>query len=270
MAVWRSVILHEFPDDNLENFSSIPGTLTTPGLGVPQLFPLSEDLPTSYFASIGLGKPLVFVPAEPQVEIIGIDLVFDARVQLSLQGDPVPFVRLGDTLKVLVGFRADTALETIDGMPSKKAKITVAAGISTLQFDGLTVRGGLFARIRVNWYTTGQLRLWINDQLVAFANDFSTNQQFAIGQIEVGDISVPAGDGLITLVPWFDLRHLSLRILRRDDTLDPISDRFPVGVPVGREFRHCIEQALQRQQMLMTALREFLATFSRQTTSNWQ
>jgi hypothetical protein len=278
MAVWNPIFLQEFPDRDLNNFHAVEGQLlrSTPP---PTIGPSGSGV------LVGVDEWLGFELANQVESVIGvyIELSVDVRYRVSespvsiFLGSNEPLVAgllsVGDQFRVFVQIAAQDFLDSNrDATDTVDAKLVVHSGGSTLTYDQLHLSHRKTQRLRLNWHTNGQLRVWQNQALVAYASDFAPSSKATVDRFTLGVFASGASDDL---QKRFD--HFYLKLLREEDAVEAVAGEFPSMVsylpPEIRDdplLERCKALMLRNTLQTLDRYRAFMSKFSQSTTTNWQ
>jgi hypothetical protein len=278
MAVWNPIFLHEFPDRDLNNFHAVEGQLlrSTPP---PAIGPSGSGV------LVDVDEWLGFELANKVESVVGVDVDVSVDVRYRVSESPVsiflasnePLVAallsVDDQLRVFVQIAAQDFIDSNqDATDAVDAKLIVHSGGSTLTYDQLRLSHRKTERLRLNWHTNGQLRVWQNRALVAYANDFAAGSKATVDRVTLGAPPSGASDDLPKL---FD--HFYLKLLREDDAVEAIADEFPSIVsylpPQIKDdplLERCKALMLNNTLQTLDRYRAFMSKFSQSTTTDWQ
>jgi len=264
MSVWKSIFLHEFLDDDLLNFIATDGTLiTSPFLPV---MTRHGNQPSTFAAQIMHDKWFRFELAEPFEKVIGIDVTFSISI-------PINNISIGPGAQQLISIGQLFYIRVIKG-PNNPGHTSSPAWLQVISevgqspgtFAPFIYEKEKFSNLRINWRTSGQLRIWYNGKLVAFYNNFAAQQKFNIGHIVIGHPE----DNVIS-TDYVEMSHIYLKLLREDDALRRVAKEFPVQYCEDPRLERCTKMLQAKQLEIMDLFRSFMSKFIRKTTAaSWQ
>lgn len=204
--MWRSVLLHEFRDQNIRNLQGLPGRLSPGSLALN---------PSEGAVLITAGRSLHYVLDTPLADVIGVS----CRVRFRHPGpdfnSSLRIIRLGDafdlrlerltTFQALVQVRVHGTRHYLGQLPNPSARFT------ELGFD---------------WHTKGQAYLRVDGRLVGYHDALSRGSRLTIEDVAFGfPESVPDGPD-----PRYQLGRVYVRALSRRS---PWSRRHPRRHPAA-------------------------------------
>jgi hypothetical protein len=194
--MWRSVLLHEFPNEDIRSLQALPGSLTFGAV------PLS---PRDGAVQISPGRGFRYVLRDPLRDVIGVSCRIRLRYPFQgVAGGPV--VRLGDAVRVLVlTFPA----------PDSALFVRVRVGETELDLGGPGIRLALpfpqFVELRFDWHTSGQAYLRADGRLLRYHNALSPAARLTVADITLGLPDSPA----TSIHPRYEIGRLFIRALAR-------------------------------------------------------
>lgn len=257
--MWRSVFLHDFPDQRVRSYESVDGALA----------PSSESLavsvdPATRRGSLTLlaGEQFVWMPTEPLREIIGVS------VRLRITGSVSGFVSMA-TFRITSGIECDLSIRRPVFGPSKPTDVAVRAGAGGAAFADAVPALGRPVDVRLDWHTSGQTRLWADGRLVGYHNAVSPGAALQIDRVAFG-LPFPEPEEFHRQSRHFTVSRVFVRALARPDTLAGFSRLLPAAEPtVDDLLRKCRLTATSRLLATVDRLRAFMATAHQALTQPW-
>ncbi len=155
--MWRSVLLHEFPNGDVRNFSAIEGSAT--------VIPQDVD-------AIGPDDVFEYTLNSPLHDVIGLSCRVRVRVPLTA-GLSYQIVRVGDD--VSFGIELDTTgiqgglYPDLDLNAAAPDRLFLRVGSSSSHRGVVILHFNTLVDLRFDWHTNGQARVLVDGQLVAYA-----------------------------------------------------------------------------------------------------
>jgi hypothetical protein len=256
MPVWHSIFLQEFADGRLRNVNTVPGRM------VLSLFPplVSGDplaamvVPSSWYR---------FEPDISFERVIGVDLTVQVNIPVQSFDAPIVLLAVGDQIQLAARFRIP--LEMIEPVTAR-GSLHLRIADSEFVWSEFPIHHRHFTRLRVQWHTSGQARVWRDGELVAFANDVAAQSKLQAGHVLVGNPTIPPGAPM----PRFRLAYLFVRLLRDHDAFPELAKRLPLDLPDDPLLEQCTQQIRGLQLAILDRYRAFMTLFSQKATTNWQ
>ncbi|TCC07808.1 hypothetical protein [Kribbella soli] len=190
--MWRSVLLHEFPDHDVRSLQGLPGTWSSESLA------LGSSGDTMLIAP---GRSLRYVLDTPLVDVIGVSCQLRFKHPGRAVTSSVRILRLGDefdlslepltTFQALVRIRLHGAWHDIGQLPSPSTR---------------------FAELRFDWHTSGKTYLRVDGRLVGYHDALSRGARLTISDIAFGSPeSLPTSPDPLYQLGDFFVRTLSRR-----------------------------------------------------------
>ncbi|MEV0803743.1 MULTISPECIES: hypothetical protein [unclassified Kribbella] len=164
--MWRSVLLHEFPDHNIRSLQGLPGSLS------PGSLVLS---PSEGTVLIAPGRSLHYVLETPLLEVIGVSCLLRIKHPGRAVNSSLQILRLGDeftlslepltTFQALVRVRLHRVWHDIGQLPNPSAH---------------------FAELRFDWHTSGKTYLRVDGRLVGYHDALSRGSRLTISDVVFG------------------------------------------------------------------------------------
>ncbi|MEI8412273.1 MULTISPECIES: hypothetical protein [unclassified Kribbella] len=188
--MWRSVLLHEFPDHNVRSFQGLPGSFS------PDSPPLS---PAEGTVLIAPGRGLRYVLDTPLLDVIGVSCLLRFKHPGPVDSSS-RIIGLGDefdlrlerltTFQALVLVRLHGAWHDIGQLPNPSTR---------------------FAELRFDWHTSGRTYLRVDGRLVGYHDALSRGSRLTIEDVTFGSPeSLPTLSG-----PRYQLGEFFVRALTR-------------------------------------------------------
>jgi hypothetical protein len=245
--MWRSVMLHEFPNEDIQSFQALPGHLA------------GERLPIirNGAAQIRPGLGFRYVLRDPLSDLIGVS----CRVRLSFTyqgftGQPAPILQLGESVELrILGLP----------VPNFESWIYVRVAGADLQFGGvLPSNPSQVFDFRFDWHTSGQAFLRANGQLLGYHNALSPTVRLAVFDVALG-YTAPITDG-----PTYAIERLFIRVLSRQDPLAILSRELPaVDLPPDQFLERCRTILTIDLMSKLDRVRSFMTQFNQATSQPW-
>ncbi len=261
MAVWKTALLHQFPDGNPLNVHGVPGTLDVVP-PVPVLPTPADDADRGF--AIHPGQSLVYRFDRAFADVIGVDVRIDLRFPLQPGAQDFPLLTIGNgDVVVSMGH-----LEFIDpGFTplTGRCRLGLRVGGALLDFDQLVVFHRQTTHFHVRWHTHGQAQLSHDGVLRAYQPSFAAGRTFGFDRLTIGG---PVGGPLAT-APHFLARRVQVKVLRRDDAFNELDGHTPCD-PAYPPPKRCAETVRALHAALATRARGFMAETVAQLTQPWR
>ncbi|MFI7061294.1 hypothetical protein ACIBL3_09945 [Kribbella sp. NPDC050124] len=164
--MWRSVLLNEFPDHDVQALQGLPGSLSP---GSPALQPSDGAV------LIAPGRGLNYVLDTPLVDVVGLS----CRLRIR-QTDPA----VTSSLRILrLGNSFDLRLEPLTAF---QALVRVRLHRIWHDIGQLPNSISRFADLRFDWHTSGKTYLRVNDRLVGYHDALSRGSRLTIEDVTFG------------------------------------------------------------------------------------
>lgn len=258
--MWRSIFVHEFIDHDFENFHAIEGDIE-PG-STPFTTILASDAtyrairvrPNQRFAYAFLPHP---------TEIVGISVKLDIHLLANDDNVLIPILQLGSAMTLSV---QPISFTTINKVLFLEADVvaTVDGTSYTLGKMGFPYRG--FVTLRVDWHTSGQLRLYENNRLIGYHNAAAAGLKLEVTRLSFG---LPAG--VNKYVPSFWVRRLTCRVMSDQDSLRKVLEWLP-DLDLGDDdpmFERCRFLYQRQTAQNLDAFRDFMHQIHLATSTVW-
>jgi hypothetical protein len=255
--MWRSVFLHEFIDHRIGNFQALPGTATPSSLTIT---PGSDTVPGVNSVAIAPGAGFEYVLAQPLPQVIG----FSCRVRLMYPINPqptlFPVVRLGAGAELL--FWPDThPVPDLTGTMAN-VRVWVANGFKNLGRIALPAR--TFTDFRLDWHTSGQLRVLANGRLVAYHNAVAPGASFAVDRVVFGMPQTQPSPQ-----PLYRVARVFVRALERSDSLALFSRLLPAVDAPSDDVNRCRLRVIANLLAIVDRLRTFMTSAHQAMSRPW-
>jgi hypothetical protein len=255
--MWRSVLLHAFPDEDIGSLQALPGSLT------PDTLALN---PHRGGVQITPGRGFEYSLAQPLDDIIGVS--GRVRLRYPIQGvtHPVPIMRAGDT--------AAFGVQPLPLDPGAINPPELAAPARTLlRIEATEVQLGVvmlphrrFVNLRFDWHTSGQARLLLDGRLVGYQNALSPAARLTVADIAFGLADWPS----TATSPRYEVGRLFVRALARSDSLAAVSREFPaIDLPDDDLFARCRLRMTVNLLAKLDRLRAFMAQVHQALSQPW-
>ena len=257
--MWRSVFQHEFPDGGIGNYQSIDGAISP----ASRAMILESDAATGRRAlPLLAGQMFVFTPTQPLRDIIGVSM--RARVTGSVSG----FVSTA-TFRLSAGIDLDLMIRRPVFGPSKPTDATVRVEGSQVAFPSAVPALGRYVDVRLDWHTSGQVRVWADDRLVAYHNGVGTGEVLQLDRVAFG-LPFPEPEEFNKLARRFSVRRVFVRALARPDTLAAFTRFLPTaGASDDDLLRKCRFTATANVMKTVDRLRAFMGEAHQALTQPW-
>ena len=257
--MWRSVFQHEFPDRSIGNYQSIDGAISSASEAM-----LLETDPATGRRSLPLlaGETFEFAPAHPLRDIIGVSM--RARLKGSVSG----FVSTA-TFRLSAGIDLDLLIRKPVFGSSKPTDASVRVESSHVAFPSSVPALGRFVDVRLDWHTSGQVRLWADGRLVAYLNNVSAGRVLQLDRVTFG-LPFPEPEEFHRLSRRFSVNRVFVRALARPDTLGAFTQFLPKPEPTADDLlRKCRFIATGNVLKTVDRLRAFMAEAHQALTQPW-
>ena len=186
--MWRSVLLHEFPDHR--TLQGLPGSLA------PGSLPLS---PAEGTVLIAPGRSLHYVLDIPLVEVTGVSCLLRFKHPGRAVDSSVRILRLGDAL--------DLSLEPFTTF---QALVRIRLHRAWHDIGQLPIPCSRFTELRFDWHTSGKTYLRVDGRLVGYHDALSRGARLTISDVTFGSPeSLPTSPDAPYQLGGFSVRALS-------------------------------------------------------------
>lgn len=257
--MWRSVFQHEFPDPGIGNYQSIDGAISQASGAM-----LLEADPATGRRSLPLlaGETFEFVPAHPLRDIIGVSM--RARLKGSVSG----FVSTA-TFRLSAGIDLDLLIRKPVFGASKPTDASVRVESSHVAFTAAVPALGQFVGLRLDWHTSGQVRLWADGRLVAYHNNVGAGRVLQLDRVAFG-LPFPEPEEFHRLSRRFSVNRIFVRALARPDTLAAFTRFLPKPEATADDLlRKCRFIATGNVLKTVDRLRAFMAEAQQVLSQPW-
>ena len=248
--MWRSLFLHEFPDGNPQVFKGIDGFADQASLIINP-------------NALAPGQRFQFQFSEPLTEIIGVSARMSIR---KPNANP-------DSLRV---FGAENEIELIikslpgphEGLSQKAHALLKIGQTPFVNLGTLSFPHRSFVEVRIDWHTSGQARLFQDENLIGYHNAVSPGSELTFGGISVGQTNKPLG----AVGPRIGVKRIFVRALKKTDPLGIISRMLPDPPKIENEdprLKHCQNIAITELLEVVDLLRPFMIQFHNQESQPW-
>jgi hypothetical protein len=259
LAMWRSVFQHEFPDRSIGNYQSIDGAISSASEAM-----LLETDPATGRRSLPLlaGETFEFAPAHPLRDIIGVSM--RARLKGSVSG----FVSTA-TFRLSAGIDLDLLIRKPVFGQSKPTDASVRVQSGHVAFPSSVPALGRFVDVRLDWHTSGQVRLSADGRLVAYHNNVDAGRVLQLDRVTFG-LPFPEPEEFHRLSRRFSVNRVFVRALARPDTLGAFTQFLPKPEPTADDLlRKCRFIATGNVLKTVDRLRAFMAEAHQALTQPW-
>ncbi|MFG1622631.1 hypothetical protein [Kribbella sp. NPDC049227] len=189
--MWRSVLLHEFPDHNIRSFQGLPGSLSPGSLALS---------PSEGTVLIAPGRSLHYVLETPLLEVIGVSCLLRVKHPGRAVSSSVRILRLGDEF--------DLSLEPLTTF---QALVRVRLHRVWHDIGQLPTPSTHFAELRFDWHTSGKTYLRVDGRLVGYHDALSRGSRLTIEDVTFGSPdTLPSSSD-----PHYQLGEFFVRALSR-------------------------------------------------------
>ncbi|WP_171101934.1 hypothetical protein [Ruegeria sp. HKCCD7255] len=215
---------------------------------------------------IGPGRNIVFEPTRKMQDVVGADITLRLAVSFMRVGQSCSVLSLGQN-GIALGL---TALEAADENNNQKFRLEIQTSVGTVTVAPLILtkvaRNDLksFLTLRVRWEAKGQLRVWRDDDLIAYENAVGVGLKLRLDRIMLGEIGNPLEGTSNVMIAG--LRVLELREDAAAGELGDILD--PRGADEIAD--RCNELARLSLNRLTTQMRGLMAGFIQNQTTPWR
>ena len=257
--MWRSIFLHEFPDQDIRHFQAVDGDLDATSFS---LTPTPISNPGQNSIQIAPGSGFRYWLQDPQNEVIGVSIRVRLRYPIQVITGPVRLVTLGNDIALEI---EPISAPLFDGPLAAAANARLKLGTNHHDIGTLIFAHRDFTTIRVDWHTSGQVRLSQDNVLAGYRHSVAPASQFEFDVLEFGLPDIP-----VSTNPRYQVTYVFVRALRRQDPLDNFSRLLP-------DFEKPDDQLLERCQVLATVrllrmadqMRALMSQFHALTSKNW-
>ncbi|MCP4470120.1 MAG: malate synthase [Gammaproteobacteria bacterium] len=253
---WHTLLQHEFLDRNLGNIIGAPGKLVSSNLA-PLVHP-SSGRGTTIAPGMWFGVNF----DEIVKKVIGFDikLLLHAPANTGL----LPLCQIVGAMNVEFVWESPSHSEMVNGelVAFGDLRVKVGTEVFVIHSVGLPHRRSI--ELHVNWHTSGQCRIELDGQLIAYDPTLSPGQSFATQGIRLGDpISSPQ------LRPRHMLHQVLVRAIREEDSVTEILWELAADLPEIPDSERCRIEVERHLQSIVGILRSFMRGFTQQETQQW-
>jgi len=164
--MWRSVLLHEFPDHNIRSFQGLPGTLSPGSLALS---------PSEGTVLIAPGRSLHYVLDTPLVDVIGVSCLLRVKHPGRVVTSSLRILRLGDAFEL-----------SLEPLTTYQALVRIRLHGVWHDIGQLRTPSTHFAELKFDWHTSGKTYLRVDGRLVGYHDDLSRGARLTIEDIAFG------------------------------------------------------------------------------------
>jgi hypothetical protein len=261
--MWRSVFLHEFPDNEIRNFQALPGYATPASLA---LTPIANPQLQHNTVQISPGRGFDYTLAEPLDEVIGASGRVRLRYPIQAGTNPVSIMQVGDMAELRVQPFLDPLFNPAE--LSARARGLLRIGGTEIELGVLVFPHRRFTEVRFDWHTSGQARLLQDGDLVGYQNAVAPAAQLDVTRVVFGlppSVMSPGGP-----LPRYEIQRVFVRALRRSDSLAAFTRLLPdVPMPDDPLFERCYVRATINLLAMVDRLRQFMSLVNQKLSQPW-
>ncbi len=255
--MWRSIFLHEFIDHRIGNFQALPGTPTPASLA---LTPSGEPETGVNCVAVAPGTGFDYALTQPLPQVIGFSCRVRLMYPITPQSTLFSVVRLGGGAELL--FWPDShPLPDLTGTMAN-VRVWVANGFTNLGRVALPTR--TFTDFRLDWHTSGQLRLLANGRLVAYHNAVAPGASFPVDRVVFGMPQAQPAPA-----PQYRIARVFVRALERSDALALFSRLLPAIEAPYDDVNRCRLRVIANLLAIVDRLRAFMASVHQALSQPW-
>jgi hypothetical protein len=254
--MWRSVLLHEFPSEDIRSLQALPGSLTPGTLALN---------PHEGKVQITPGRGFRYVLGAPLRDVIGVSCRI--RVRYPIQGvlHPVSLVRVGEDVEFAVRplpFDAGSHPDELAG----EARSLLRIGSAEVDLGLVVLPHRRFVELRLDWHTSGQAYLRADGHLVAYHNAVAPAARFEVDDVAFGLPNAPTS----ATNPRYEIARLFVRALSRPDALAALSRKLPaIDIPDDDLFERCRLRIMVDLMAKLDRLRAFMTQVNGTLSQPW-
>lgn len=189
--MWRSVLLHEFPDHNIRSLQGLPGTLSPSSLALS---------PSEGTVLIAPGRSLHYVLDTPLLEVIGVSCLLRIKHPGPAVSSSVQILRLGDEFNL-----------SLEPLTKYQALVRVRLHRAWHDLGQLPNARTHFTELGFDWHTSGKTYLRVDGRLVGYHDALSRGSRLTISDVTFGSSeSLATSPG-----PHYQLGEFFVRALSR-------------------------------------------------------
>ena len=254
--MWRSVLLHEFPSQDIRSLQALPGSLTPESLALN---------PHGGTVQITPGRGFRYVLGDPLRDVIGVSCRFQVRYPIQGVLHPVPLVRVGDDVEfALRPLPFDDGSHPGELAGAARALLRIAAAQVDLGLVVLPHRR--FVDFRLDWHTSGQAYLRGDGRLIAYHNAVAPSARFEVDDVAFGLPDAPPS----ATNPRYEIARLFVRALSRPDALAALSRKMPaIDIPDDALFERCRLRIMVDLLAKLDRLRAFMTQVNGALSQPW-
>ena len=164
--MWRSVLLHDFPDHNIRSFQGLPGSLSPSSLALS---------PSEGTVLIAPGRTLHYVLDAPLLEVIGVSCLVRIKHPGPVVTSSLPILRVGDEFAL-----------SLEPLTTSQALVRVQLHRTWHDIGQLPNPRTHFAELRFDWHTSGTTYLRVDGRLVGYHDALSRGSRLTISDVTFG------------------------------------------------------------------------------------
>lgn len=253
---WHTLLQHEFLDRSLGNIIGAPGKLVSsnPAPLVPPPPNVGPTiLPGKWFG----------VDFDKNIEkVIGLDikLLLHAPANTGL----LPLCQIEGAMNVEFAWESPRRRGMVNGelIVFGDLRVKVGTEVFVIHSVGLPHRRSI--ELHVNWHTSGQCRIELDGQLIAYDPALSPGQSFDTPGVRLGDPTSPP-----QLRPRHRLHQVLVRAIREEDSVTEILLELAADLPGIPDSTRCRIEVERYLQSIVGVLRSFMRGFTQQETQQW-
>jgi len=255
--MWRSIFLHEFPDNGITNYQAVDGRPTPASF---TLAPVQDASTGTTSVKIAPSRGFHYQLEAPLDQIIGVSCHVRVSYPISPSGSLFPVIALGND----IGLELWPQTNPLPSLHGTMANTLVRIGTGHVNFGQIELPAATFTDLRFDWHTSGQASFFVDGRLAGYKNGVKPGAAFNIDKVMFG---MPGGTPAAS--PSYLISKVFVRALRRTDSLATFTRMLPEVQVEGFDDGRCRQRILSNMMALLDRLRAFMTSFHEATSQPW-
>lgn len=262
-TVWNAVYENRFPK-KFDGSGALDAFRAADGQQEIQDGPVSTSFTGLPGFGIAAGRSVAYSLDNTLRDVIGVDAVLDFVFRFLPVGQMVSLFNIDNNLiNISLLSESTTQQETICRLLLRVGDKSVEVSNLPFSFSSFPLK---FAnrRLRVRWYTNGQLQVWLDEDLIAYQNNAAPGRSFSLASFHVGE---PQGQ----LTGIINVSVTGIRILELQDknSTDVLGEQLDLcqSTYIPDE---CGKVAIDLHEKVMSETRTLMSKFVQSKTIPWR